>query len=84
MYRRMEWFAEQYGVCVRTVDRRIDWIRKHGDRYPTDAVVRNGNIPYVREDVFEDVIKNMNKVDAGLAPKFIPERMREDQNGRIG
>lgn len=28
MYRRMEWFAEQYGVCVRTVQRRIDLIRK--------------------------------------------------------
>ncbi|GEM_PF-6645293 len=68
MYRRKKYFAKEYGISVRTVERKIDWIKRHADRYPADAVVHNGNIVFVREDVFEDVIVNENRIEAGLKP----------------
>lgn len=70
VYRRKKYLASLYDVSMRTVDRRIDWIRAHADRYPSGAVIHCGRIPYVREDVFLDAVINGNKVDAGLAPEF--------------
>lgn len=70
MYRRKKYYAAEYGISIRTVERKIVWIQKHADRYPDDAVVHNGRILFVREDVFEDVIRNEHRVDAGLKPEF--------------
>lgn len=70
MYRRKKYLASQYGISVRTVDRKIAWIRNHADRYPRNAVIHSGKIPFVREDVFEDAIINADRVDAGLNPAF--------------
>jgi hypothetical protein len=69
-FRRKKYLADTYGISVRTVDRKIEWIRKHPDRYPADAVIHCGRIPFVREDVFQDAIANGNKIDAGLCPAF--------------
>lgn len=70
MYRRKKQLADQYGISIRTVDRRIEWILEHLDRYPADAVVHNGSMVFVRDDVFQDVIVNGNRIDAGLNPTF--------------
>lgn len=69
-YKRKKYIAEKYDISVRTVDRKMDWIRDHADRYPRGAIVYAGKIPYVREDVFKDAMFNGNKVDAGIAPAF--------------
>lgn len=69
-YKRKRFLAEKYGISVRTVDRKMDWIRSHADRYPRDAIVYSGKIPFVREDVFKDAMFNGAKVDAGIAPAF--------------
>lgn len=69
-YGRKKYLAEKYGISVRTVDRKMDWIRSHSDRYPRGAIVYAGKIPFVREDVFKDAMFNSGKVDAGIAPAF--------------
>jgi hypothetical protein len=69
-YKRKKYLAEKYDVSVRTVDRKMDWIRSHADRYPRGAIVYAGKIPYIREDVFKDAMFNGGKVDAGIAPAF--------------
>ena len=56
MFRDMKWYAKEYGYSIRTIQRRIEWIKAHASRYP--------------EDVFEDLIRNKNNVDAGLDPVF--------------
>lgn len=71
IYRRKKYLANEYGISVRTVERRIDWILAHADRYPEGAVIHNGRITFAREDVFEDCIKNGNKIDAGFNPVFV-------------
>ena len=55
-------------ICM--IQRRIEWIKAHASRYPADAVVYDGTKPFIREDVFEDLIRNRNNVDAGLDPVF--------------
>lgn len=70
MYRRKKWFAEQYGISIRTVNRKIDWIKQHESRYPANSLVRNGGMTFVREDVFEDVIVNEDRINAGLNPSI--------------
>lgn len=69
-YKRKKYLAEKYDVSVRTVDRKMDWIRSHADGYPRGAIVYAGKIPYIREDVFKDAMFNGGKVDAGIAPAF--------------
>ena len=69
-YKRKKVLAEKYGISVRTVDRKMDWIGSHADRYPRGAIVYAGKIPYIREDVFKDAMFNGGKVDAGIAPAF--------------
>ena len=70
MFRDMKWYSKQYGYSIRTIQRRIEWIKAHASRYPEDAVVYDGTKPFVREDVFEDLIRNRNNVDAGFDPVF--------------
>lgn len=78
-FRRKKYLADKYGISVRTVDRKIEWIQKHADRYPPDAVIHSGRMPFVREDVFQDVIVNGNKVDAGLCPAFAQKNTDHDK-----
>ena len=68
MYKRKKYFADLYGVSIRTIERKIDWIRKHESRYPVDSIRYVGNMPYIAEDVFDDALFNSSKVDAGLMP----------------
>lgn len=74
MFRDMKWYSKQYGYSIRTIQRRIERIKAHASRYPADAVVYDGTKPFVREDVFEDLIRNRNAVDAGLDPAFKEEQ----------
>ena len=70
MYRRKRFYKEQYDISMRTVSRKVEWILAHADRYPKDSVVKNGKFTFIREDVFEDVIVNQNRIDAGMNPEF--------------
>lgn len=74
MFRDMKWYAKQYGYSTRTIQRRIEWIKAHAYRYPSDAVVYDGTKPFIREDISEDLIRNKNNIDAGLDPVFKEEQ----------
>lgn len=78
VYRRRKYLADEYGISISTVDRRIAWILKHADRYPQKSVVHCNRITFVREDVFEDAIVNGGWVDAGLDPVFKEGKEAQD------
>lgn len=66
MRRTKQAIREMYGLSEETINRRISWIKKHSERYPKDSVTRNGRLVFVRLDVFDDMILNMNHIDAGI------------------
>ncbi len=73
MYKRKRYLAEKYDVSIRTIERRVVWIKAHQNRYPDDAIMYMGHIPYIREDVFEDAMFRSAAVDAGVAAPFREE-----------
>lgn len=66
MRRTKQAIREMYGLSEETINRRISWIKKHPERYPKDSITRNGRLVFVRLDVFDDMIVNMNHIDAGI------------------
>lgn len=65
MYRSKKYYAEACGISKRGVERRFAWIRNHPERYP-GALVRNGTTLFCDDRAWEDMIRNMNRIDAGI------------------
>lgn len=74
MFRPKSYFVDRYGMDVRTVERRFEWIRKHPERYQVGTVSKNEGKTYCQDYAFEDMIANKGKVDAGLNPKLWREQ----------
>lgn len=46
MFRPKSYYVDRYGMDVRTVERRFDWIRKHPERYKEGTVSKNEGKTY--------------------------------------
>lgn len=62
--------AEEYGLSVRTVDRRLrEMERLAGTRYPDRAVVRTPSIR-IWDKAIRDFMDNREMILQGIAPAF--------------
>lgn len=65
MYRSKKYYAEACGISKRGVERRFAWIRSHPERYP-GAIITNMSTVFCDDRAWEDMIRNKNRIDAGL------------------
>lgn len=73
MYRYLtkKTLAANHEVSISTVDRILRLIRdQRGVRYPQSAVEEGRRFVRIREDVFDDAIRNREMIEMGCAPEF--------------
>lgn len=73
MYLKKRTLCEEYDISIRTVDTILQLIRKQiGTRYPPGCFIHTGYLVRVRDDVFDDAIRNREQIEDGTAHEFVP------------
>ena len=73
MYLKKSQLAREYSIGLTTVGEKIRFIRDLAPaRYPRGAVISNGGIIRVRDDVFRDAMIYGDAIAAGVAQNFVP------------
>lgn len=73
MYLKKSQLAREYSIGLTTVGEKIRFIRDLTPaRYPRGAVISNGGIIRVRDDVFQDAMIYGDAIAAGVAQNFVP------------
>ena len=73
MYLKKSQLALEYSIGLTTVGEKIRFIRDLTPaRYPRGAVISNGGIIRVRDDVFRDAMIYGDAIAAGVAQNFVP------------
>lgn len=73
MYLKKTTYMEEYEISLATADRQLKFIQSLiGKRYPTDSIIKMGKMLRIRDDVFRDAICFRKRIEAGEAPRFVP------------